>query len=338
MDSPGGRKIHTEHTPSIGGVPIFLGIIFSIMLWLPLSYIAEFKYLISALVICFILGLRDDLTELRAGQKLIGQIGAASLLIFFYNIRLTSLYGLFGIYDIPFWLSFVLTSFTFIVVTNAFNLIDGIDGLAGTLGLMALLFFGTWFLMIDRVHFSFFCFTFAGAMLAFLNYNWSPSKIFMGDTGSLLIGFFLSAATIYFIDSNYKLPADSSFKFNGFVGSGVGIIIIPLYDTIRVFIKRVMAGKSPMHPDKNHVHHVLLKLGFGHAGATVILIITSLVFIGLVIGLRDYSDKVVLTMVLSLALMLGVILDSIFSQKLKSVRKQSDKSKETKQIYLNKSA
>lgn len=338
LDPPGGRKIHTEQTPSIGGVPIFFGIMLSVIMWLPLAYIGEFKYIISALIISFILGLRDDLIDLRANQKLIGQIAAASLLIFFCDIRLRSMYGLFGVFDIPIWASFLITTFTFIVVTNAFNLIDGIDGLAASLGIIALLFFGGWFMLVGKIHFSFFCFAFAGSLLAFLNYNWYPSKIFMGDTGSLLIGFFLAASTIYFIDSNFRLPAESLFKFNAFIATGVGMVIIPLYDTFRVFCKRVIAGKSPMHPDKNHVQHVLLKLGLNHAWATVVLISVQLLFVALVIGGRELSDVIILPTVIGLVVCLGSLLDFLYHRKLKDKRNIPEELKEAKQVYFRKSA
>ncbi len=338
LDPPGGRKIHVEQTPSIGGVPIFFGIMLSVIMWLPLVYIGEFKYVISALIISFILGIRDDLIDLKANQKLIGQVAASSLLIFFCDIRLRSMYGLFGVYEIPIWTSFLLTTFTFIVVTNAFNLIDGIDGLAASLAIIALLFFGGWFMLIGKIHFSFFCFAFAGSLLAFLNYNWFPSKIFMGDAGSLLIGFFLATSTIYFIDSNFRLPAESIFKFNAFIATGVGMVVIPLYDTLRVFCKRVLAGKSPMHPDKNHVHHVLLKLGLNHAWATVVLITVQLLFVALVIGGRELSDVIILPSVITLVVCLGSLLDFLYHRKVRDKRNLPEELKEANQVYFKKSA
>ncbi|MDA0194641.1 MAG: hypothetical protein O2887_03920 [Bacteroidetes bacterium] len=119
-DAPGGRKIHSVSTPSLGGIPIFLGILLSILFWVPIPKISEYKFLIASLIIAFILGLRDDLINLKASQKLVGQLIPAALLILFADIRFTSLYGLFGIYEIPYWTSLIITTFTFIVVTNAF--------------------------------------------------------------------------------------------------------------------------------------------------------------------------------------------------------------------------
>lgn len=335
-DAPGGRKIHSVSTPSLGGMPIFFGIILSIIFWMPISKISEHKFLIASLIITFILGLRDDLISLKASQKLIGQLIPASLLIFFADIRFTSLYGLFGIYEIPFWVSVMITIFTFIVVTNAFNLIDGIDGLAGSLGIIAVLFFGTWLMLISEMYHSFFCFAFVGAYLAFLNYNWAPSKIFMGDTGSLLLGFFIAATTIFFIDTNYYLDEKSPFKFQGGIATGMAVIIVPLYDTMRVFVKRIMVGRSPMSPDKNHLHHVLLKFGYKHAGVAVILVAVSLSFVGLVVFLKDYNDRITLPIVVSIAIIMGAVLDYRFRIMIKSKRQSGDK--KDNEVIMTKSA
>lgn len=201
--------------------------------------------------------------------------------------------------------------------------------------MISILFFGTWFMLVGKMYYSFFCFAFAGGYLAFLNYNWAPSKIFMGDTGSLLLGFFIASSTILFIDTNYYL-LESSYKFNGSIATGVAIIVVPLYDTIRVFIKRIMAGRSPMSPDKNHLHHVLLNLGYKHAGATVILIMINLSFVGIAIFLKDYNDRIALPAVIATAIIMGAILDYRFGKMIKSKRKGSGNG--ASEVFLTKSA
>ena len=182
-----------------------------------------------------------------------------------------SLYGLFGVYEIPVAVSYILSAFTIIVITNAYNLIDGVDGLAGSVGIICSLFFGVWFYLIDANAYAFLSFAILGGLLAFLQFNWAPSKVFMGDTGSLMIGFFLSIVTIKFIDLNYNLQEAHPFRFDAFIGPAIAVFIVPLYDTLRVFIKRMLRGKSPMHPDRTHLHHILLRLGCNHAQATGIL-------------------------------------------------------------------
>ena len=331
LDDPGGRKIHTARTPAMGGLPIFIGFCIAILIWAPFEVLSETKYVLSALSIMFIIGFRDDLINLRAFQKLFGQIAAALIIVTVCDIRLMSLYGLFGIGEIPIALSYILSVFTIIVITNAYNLIDGIDGLAGSVGVIASIFFGTWFFLNDQNSFALISFAFAGGLLAFLNFNWAPSKIFMGDTGSLLIGFFLSIVTIKFIDTNSMLEP-SEFVFGGSVGTAMAVLILPLADTARVFVKRVARGKSPMHPDRTHFHHILLRLGCNHAQSTGILVTVNIVFVLLALVLKDFSDAVVIPALLVTVFALGTILELIFKS---AIDKRKEELKERNRAERN---
>ena len=331
LDDPGGRKIHTARTPAMGGLPIFIGFCIAILIWAPFEVLRETKYVLSALSIMFIIGFRDDLINLRAFQKLFGQIAAALIIVTVCDIRLMSLYGLFGIGEIPIALSYILSVFTIIVITNAYNLIDGIDGLAGSVGVIASIFFGTWFFLNDQNSFALISFAFAGGLLAFLNFNWAPSKIFMGDTGSLLIGFFLSIVTIKFIDTNSMLEP-SEFVFGGSIGTAMAVLILPLADTARVFVKRVAKGKSPMHPDRTHFHHILLRLGCNHAQSTGILVTVNIVFVLLALVLKDFSDAVVIPALLVTVFALGTILELIFKS---AIDKRKEELKERNRAERN---
>ena len=250
LDDPGGRKIHTAKTPAMGGLPIFIGMILSLLLWSSFETLKDIKFVVGAISITFVIGFRDDLINLRALQKLLGQIAAAMIIVAVCDIRLDSFYGLFGIEHIPILLSYFLSAFTIIVITNAYNLIDGIDGLAGSTGLISTLFFGIWFYLVGEIGLASISLAIAGSLIAFLNFNWAPSKIFMGDTGSLFIGFFFSVTAIKFIDFNHALTG-SEFAFGASIGTALAILIIPLADTLRVFTKRIARGKSPMHPDRD---------------------------------------------------------------------------------------
>ena len=331
LDDPGGRKIHTARTPAMGGLPIFIGFCIAILIWAPFEVLRETNYVLSALSIMFIIGFRDDLINLRAFQKLFGQIAAALIIVTVCDIRLMSLYGLFGIGEIPIALSYILSVFTIIVITNAYNLIDGIDGLAGSVGVIASVFFGTWFFLNDQNSFALISFAFAGGLLAFLNFNWAPSKIFMGDTGSLLIGFFLSIVTIKFIDTNSMLEP-SEFVFGGSIGTAMAVLILPLADTARVFVKRVAKGKSPMHPDRTHFHHILLRLGCNHAQSTGILVTVNIVFVLLALVLKDFSDAVVIPALLVTVFALGTILELIFKS---AIDKRKEELKERNRAERN---
>ncbi len=311
LDDPGGRKIHTAKTPAMGGLPIYIGFAISILIWAPFEILADIKYVLSAVTIMFIIGFRDDLINLKALQKLFGQIASALIIVGVCEIRFTSLYGLFGIEEISPLLGYIFSAFTIIVITNAYNLIDGIDGLSGSVGLIASMFFGIWFYLTGLESFAMLSFALLGALVAFLNFNWAPSKIFMGDTGSLFIGFFLSIIAIKFIDYNYYL-ADNEFVFGGSIGTAVAVLILPLADTLRVFVRRVAKGMSPMHPDRTHVHHILLRLGCNHAQATGILVTVNIIFVLLAIVLKNFGDIVVLPAMLVTAFTLGTILELIF--------------------------
>jgi len=331
LDDPGGRKIHTARTPAMGGLPIFIGFCIAILIWAPFELLREMKYVLSALSIMFIIGFRDDLINLRAFQKLFGQIAVALIIVTVCDIRLMSLYGLFGIGEVPIAFSYILSVFTIIVITNAYNLIDGIDGLAGSVGVIASLFFGTWFFLNNQISFALISFSFFGTLLAFLNFNWAPSKIFMGDTGSLLIGFFLSIVTIKFIDTNSALGG-SEFAFGGSVGTAMAILILPLADTARVFVKRVAKGKSPMHPDRTHFHHILLRLGCNHAQSTGILVTVNVVFVLLALVLKNFSDVVVIPTLLVTVFALGTILELIFKS---AIDKRKEELKERNRAERN---
>ena len=330
LDTPGGRKIHTVHTPSMGGLAIYIGFAISLFIWMPFDELKEIKYVISALTIMFIIGFRDDLINLRAFQKLFGQIASTLIIVAVCDIRLVSLYGIFGIYEIPTIFSYILSVFTIIVITNAYNLIDGIDGLAGSIGIISALFFGIWFYLVGADAYAFLSFSLLGGLLAFLQFNWAPSKVFMGDTGSLMIGFFLSIVSIKFIDLNYNLQAAHPFRFDAFVGPAIGILIVPLYDTLRVFIKRMLRGKSPMHPDRTHLHHILLRLGCNHAQATGILVTVNVIFVLLTLVLKSFSDAIVLPALIVTALTLGTITELIFKS---MIDKRKEELKERNRTY-----
>jgi len=309
LEAPGGRKIHKGYVPSMGGISIILATYISLACWLSLDQLAFIRYLIISLTIIFTLGLRDDLVELSALQKLIGQCIAAFLIVVMADIRITGLYGFLNIYEIPLFLSYALSILTIIVLTNAFNLIDGLDGLAGIISTIALGFMGWWFLSVGIVSYGIIALTIMGSIVSFMLYNWHPAKIFMGDTGSLSIGFLMSVLVILFIDLNGNGILLQGYTFNAPIAAGVAILIVPVYDTARIFIKRTRKGKSPLAPDKSHVHHFLLRMGFSHDKVALILGGVMIIFITLIVIGRSYNDHVMLPIVVLLAVILGLVLD-----------------------------
>lgn len=316
VDIPGRRKIHKKITPSMGGIAIFFGFFISSLIWIDIQGWSYIKFILVALFVIFFIGVRDDLVPLKVVVKLLGQLMAASLVIFLFDLRIKTFYGLFGVYELPAIVSYAITYFTLIVITNSFNLIDGLDGLAGTIAIVALVAFGVWFFLVDNQIFSILSFAMLGAIFAFLIFNWEPSKVFMGDTGALVIGMMLAILAIHFINVNYSLPASTPYKFKGSVGTAVCIIIIPLVDTLRIVIIRLSRRQSPFTPDKSHVHHSIMRLGMSHGQTTLILAAVQIIYIGLAVVFYQFGDVYVLSGSLVLSFLLSLALDWLIRRKL----------------------
>jgi UDP-N-acetylmuramyl pentapeptide phosphotransferase/UDP-N-acetylglucosamine-1-phosphate transferase len=167
------------------------------------------------------------------------------------------------------------------VIINAFNLIDGINGLSGSISTLIALVFGTWFLLVDHLEMAVVAMALAGSVIAFLKYNITPAKIFMGDTGSLLVGLICAILALQFIELHNVLE-DSPYAVKAVPAVAIGILILPLFDTLRVFLTRILRGKSPMTADRNHIHHLLIDCGLSHMQATLLLVVVNMVFILLV--------------------------------------------------------
>ncbi len=305
-DVPDARKSHQEVVPTLGGVAIFAGVIFSIILWTPFDVFGDLQYILCAFIIIFLIGAKDDILPMPPYRKLAGQILACFILVFKAQVRLTSLYGIFGVYTIPVIPSILLSMFTILVIINAFNLIDGINGLSGSLATLISLTMGTWFFLIDRTDLAIIAFSLAGATIAFLRYNITPARIFMGDTGSMLIGIISAILVIEFIEVHSEIQG-SPYAFKAVPAVAVGILILPLFDTFRVFIVRLFRGKSPLHPDRSHIHHLLLDSGLTHTQATVVLVLVNLAFILFVVYFQDLGNLNLLIIILLMASALTAI-------------------------------
>ena len=313
-DEPGERRSHIESTPSLGGIGIFAGVIFSIILWTPFGHFDDLQYILCAFIIIFLIGAKDDILPMSPNKKLIGEVLAATILVFKSNVRLTSLSGIFGIDEIPYIISVLLSIFTILVIINAFNLIDGINGLSGSIGTLISIILGGWFLWAGQAELAIVAFSLAGALIAFLKYNFTPARIFMGDTGALLVGIICSILIIKFIElqniMNLQLKEaiagdstlSNSLVFDAVPAIAIGIMILPLFDTLRVFTMRVLKGKSPFYPDRTHIHHLLIDFGLSHMQATGVLVVVNIFFILLAIGLQHIGSMSLLLVILTLAI------------------------------------
>jgi len=316
FDVPDERKHHKEVIPTLGGMAIFAGMLFAVTFWTDQVQIVELQYIIASLLILFFIGIKDDLVNLRASKKLIGQIIAGIILVHMAEIRLTTFYGMFGIRDLPLWFSYFFSVFTCVVITNAFNLIDGIDGLAGTLGIIGAFTFGLWYHYLGMSQYTILCSALIGSLLAFLWFNKTPAKIFMGDTGSMLIGFIMSLLAMKFIESVRVLPREHAYKILSVPVFTCTVLIVPLFDTLRVFIIRMSKGKSPFHPDRNHIHHILIDLGFSHLQGTVSLGAFTILMILLIFFLQGLRGELLLAIILIIPILLTSLLSSLRKKKL----------------------
>lgn len=305
VDTPSERKAHTAVTPRFGGVGIFMSAVLITLILIPAGEIHHIRYVLAALAIIFLVGARDDLDPLTPGAKLVGQLFGVALLIFFADIRLTSLYGLFGVYALPEVVSILITTLVLIFLINSFNLIDGIDGLCGSISAFILSIAGMWFFSMGDMAYAFLAITSAGGTLAFLRYNISPSKIFMGDTGSLALGTICTVLVIRFMEtgSSSELVAVSSVAT-----IAIGLLILPAFDTIRVFALRLWQGRSPFEPDKTHLHHLLLQTGLSHMQASLLLLGVNISFFAMSISLQniDPTSFFILAGILAIAFTVGI--------------------------------
>ena len=287
-DEPNERTSHTDHTPTLGGMAIFAGFITSIMIFLYIPDIPYIQYVIAGIIVVFFIGLKDDVIVVAPFTKFIAQLFAATIIIDLGGVRLNGLYGLFGITEIGYYGSDLLSIFVIIAIVNAFNLIDGIDGLASGIGILASLVFGAWFFIAGELQLAIMACALIGALLAFFRFNVFSKKykIFMGDIGSLLLGFIMAIFAIKFNDLNGSLGQDP-IRVVAAPAVSIGILIVPIYDTIRVSVVRLYHKRSPFSADREHVHHYLVDLTGSHKKSTYIILGVNVVFIAIAFMLSD---------------------------------------------------
>lgn len=335
LDAPDIRKVHSVSIPSLGGVGIFIGFMLAIGIALPFVAIAEMKFFIAGIVITFLLGVRDDISSLEARQKVSVQLLCAFMVVYFSEVKLQGLYGIFGIESLPFGLASILSIFLIVALTNSYNLIDGIDGLAGSVALLVLTFFGWLFFQVGVFTLATLCFALSGALFAFLFFNWFPAKIFMGDTGSMMLGFVISVLAVQIINKTQGAQILDIVRIESSVGLAVGALILPIYDTLRVMTIRISRGISPFFPDRNHLHHALLKLGLNHAKATSSLLLVNFAILALSFVLNGIlSNGVLILLDLAIIVSFGILIDFLGRKK----RFMAISKSATSDLYISKSA
>lgn len=317
MDEPGVRSSHLRKIANLGGVAIF----YSIGICAPIFAYELFdlyKFLFASLVILLYVGVMDDIVVMRAYKKLIAQIVVSSLVVIGSDIRIRNLFGIFGIYEINYFVSVIFSIVTFIILINAFNLIDGIDGLAGGYSLICSGLFGISYYRLGEYNYPLVVLSviIIGSVLGFLYYNLSnyrTNKIFMGDTGSMLLGFLLAFTSISFIDIfiDKNIPYVPRYHLQSAPVVAVAILILPIVDTLNVIVIRIINGKSPFDADKNHIHHKLLKLNLTHRRSSFYIILYYLFVVSIAYYLRHIDVNLLLFIIVIFGF-LGAYIPQIF--------------------------
>lgn len=248
----------------------------------------------------FGLGIKDDIMEIAPKTKLAGQIFAALIVIIMGDIRFTNFHGIFGIHEINYISSVLFTVFVIIVVTNGFNLIDGIDGLASGISGLCTATFGIWFFLTENYEYVVLSAALLGALISFFRFNvfGKHNKIFMGDTGSLILGLLISILMIRFNELN--IYSDFAYAVKAAPAISIGILAVPLFDTARVMIIRIKNKRSPFQPDKNHVHHRMISLGFKHVAATIRIMAVNILFITVAFSLGYLGNEILLSIIIAM--------------------------------------
>jgi UDP-GlcNAc:undecaprenyl-phosphate GlcNAc-1-phosphate transferase len=318
MDEPGIRSSHLRKIPNLGGIAIFyaIGICTSIFAY---ELFDLYKFLFASLIILLYIGVMDDIVVMRAYKKLVAQIVVSSLVVIGSDIRIRSLFGILGIYEMSYIISVLFSIVTFIVLINAFNLIDGIDGLAGVYSVICSGLFGISYYRLGEYNYPLVVLSavIIGTVLAFLYYNLSnyrTNKIFMGDTGSMLLGFLLAFTSICFIDIfiDKELPNVPRYHLQSAPAIAVAILILPIVDTLNVIIIRLCNKKSPFDADKNHIHHKLLKLDITHRRSTFYIIIYYLMIVIVAYYLRHININMLLLIIILLGFFGAYLPDLIY--------------------------
>ncbi|MDP2088736.1 MAG: MraY family glycosyltransferase [Flavobacteriaceae bacterium] len=277
---PNGRSSHNIITPAFGGVAFFISFIIMYSFLKNEYLIFSSNYLVSAIAVLFVAGLKDDLVSTTPRAKIAAQLISISLILLSKEFIVSNLNGFLGIYYISPWVIMPLLIVFMLGIINAFNLIDGVDGLATSVGIIIMSFFGFLFYKLDEPFYFLITIIMLGMFFAFLRFNLSSKlnrKLFMGDTGSLFIGFIIVVLTLKLITINEAQFLNyTSIKAENIPILIVSILFIPIFDTTRIMLFRYFTNKPILQPDKNHIHHILINIGYSHIQTSILISILSL--------------------------------------------------------------
>ncbi len=308
------RKSHRINISRLGGVAIFCSFTITILLFATTVSYQQANFLITSCIILFGLGLKDDLYGVSPGTKFLLQLVVSLILVVLGGFRLSSMYGVFFLWEVNMLWGSLFSIVVIIFVNNAFNLIDGVDGLAGTLGAIATLSFGIFFALAEALPYAFIAFAMFGAICGFLVFNYTPAKIFMGDTGALIIGLVSVVLAIKFIELN-KVGSFPSPYFYSAPSIAVAVLLIPIFDSLRIFFIRILHRQSPFKGDRNHIHHRLQRLGFNSYQIVITLGVFNILMIFFAVAMQNLGNFFLITLLIGTCVIVNAYVTYILGKR-----------------------
>lgn len=280
VDNPNARKLQAIPIPVLGGVAVFFGIIIGLAFTSEQAGCMTLLPVIISMMIMLYTGTMDDIIGLTPGLRFLLEIGVVVILICTTHMHINNFHGLWGVHYVTEAVAIPLTIFAAVGIINSINLIDGVNGLSSGYCILASAVFGTFFYITNNAPMVVLATVSAGSLIPFFLHNvfGKKSKMFIGDGGALVMGLIMSTFVVNTLTSEDTALTDIDPSF-GLIPFTLAVLIIPVADTLRVMLTRIMRGTSPFHPDKTHLHHLFIGLGFSHAGTTIMILLLNAIII-----------------------------------------------------------
>lgn len=277
VDNPDARKLQRVPIPVMGGMVVVFGIVTGLM---GLNLFGGFDGMfpiITSIIVILVVGLIDDMISMSPRARFVVEIALVLFIMFSTGNQLNDFHGLWGVYSVPDYISVPLTVIACVGIINAINLIDGVDGYSSGYSMVSCILFGTMFYALGDIKMMALAAVVAISLVPFFMHNvfGKLSKMFIGDAGTLSLGIIFSVLVIDILST--KVIDESSNL--GLVAFTMAVLCTPVFDTVRVMVSRIMKGKSPFNPDKTHLHHLFIELGFSHIGTTMSIISMNLLVV-----------------------------------------------------------
>ena len=320
-DTPDARSSHQNTVPTFGGIAFYISLILTLFMLQKEYDNAIIITLLVSISILFFTGFKDDLRNSSPKAKLFGQLLAVSLLMLHSEFYISSLHGFLGIHEMPPFIGIPFSVFLFISIINAYNLIDGIDGLASIVGIVAASSFAVLFYNLDLYFYTGICVALTSMLFAFLRFNFSTKKkIFMGDTGSLTIGFILGILGMRLMTLDFETVSLIGIPRSGILLLVLTILIVPTFDVSRVIFIRLIKKLSISTPDRNHIHHLLIDSGLSHKKASSLLGLVNISLVGLMYFFIKLVGLYISISFLAIVLLIFIYIFFIMNRRFDAIR------------------